>query len=263
MAALAGQLYQCLECHLVVESPQILESHLRSQHGSLMSLGDTRFQCEICDKTFTVLSNLKRHIKTIHEKEKAFTCEICSKSFSQHGNMKRHMKVHRGDAGSVNSDNNDFFSGDIPLSNVSSPDGMVNDEAEFEAMAGEPQADYMMDTPYADSGHVMLTLNVAEAGLQKEASSGGLLPADLQTYPSEVATLDLGNMPSICRDPSSSGGISFEVAPVPFYGDQLVLRPDNSQGSLPGPGLVRSGSSNPPETPDMSASGSSEYTGHM
>ena len=37
---------------------------------------------EICDKTFTVKSAMKKHAASVHEKKKQFKCDICEYSCS-------------------------------------------------------------------------------------------------------------------------------------------------------------------------------------
>ena len=37
---------------------------------------------EICNKTFTVKSTMKKHAASVHEKKKPFTCDICEYSCS-------------------------------------------------------------------------------------------------------------------------------------------------------------------------------------
>ena len=40
-------------------------------------------------------SNLKRHVKSIHSREKLFCCQECGKSFATKDKLKRHGKVHQ------------------------------------------------------------------------------------------------------------------------------------------------------------------------
>ena len=49
-------------------------------------------KCDICNKLFSNKSNLRKHIKSVHEKIK-FKCEICDKEFSQEDNLQRHKKA--------------------------------------------------------------------------------------------------------------------------------------------------------------------------
>ena len=49
-----------------------------------------RIVCEICEKTFTYLQNLVRHMKEIHGEEKTFECTECSEGFSRSSHLKRH-----------------------------------------------------------------------------------------------------------------------------------------------------------------------------
>ena len=44
--------------------------------------------CNLCTKAFSNQSNLRKHIKSVHEKMK-FKCEICGKEFSQKDNLQR------------------------------------------------------------------------------------------------------------------------------------------------------------------------------
>lgn len=49
--------------------------------------------CIICCKSFTSADNLRRHIKSFHEK-KSYTCQVCSKSFTRKYGLNVHMKLH-------------------------------------------------------------------------------------------------------------------------------------------------------------------------
>ena len=49
-------------------------------------------ECDICNKLFSNKSNLRKHIKSVHEKMK-FKSEICDKEFSQEDNLQRHKKA--------------------------------------------------------------------------------------------------------------------------------------------------------------------------
>ena len=55
------------------------------------------FKCDPCGKSFTQASNLRRHIKTIHEPHKDYKCDSCWKSFAQASHLRQHIKtIHEG-----------------------------------------------------------------------------------------------------------------------------------------------------------------------
>ena len=55
-----------------------------------------RFNCHLCERTFSLKHHLKRHIDGVHGNCK-FKCEYCYKTFSLEQNLKRHIKgVHQG-----------------------------------------------------------------------------------------------------------------------------------------------------------------------
>src|SRR5690606_32458966 len=45
-------------------------------------------------------SNLQRHVRNIHNKEKPFKCGLCDRSFGQQTNLDRHLKKHETELGS-------------------------------------------------------------------------------------------------------------------------------------------------------------------
>ncbi|CDQ73675.1 unnamed protein product [Oncorhynchus mykiss] len=50
--------------------------------------------CKYCDRSFSISSNLQRHIRNIHNKEKPFKCHLCDRCFGQQTNLDRHLKKH-------------------------------------------------------------------------------------------------------------------------------------------------------------------------
>ena len=46
----------------------------------MIHIGDKPFECNICDKKFKTLHELKKH-KLWHSGEKPFDCDICGKKF--------------------------------------------------------------------------------------------------------------------------------------------------------------------------------------
>ncbi|MFT7804545.1 PR domain zinc finger protein 16 isoform X3 [Arapaima gigas] len=58
----------------------------------LLSLSSSR--CKYCDRSFSISSNLQRHVRNIHNKEKPFKCHLCNRCFGQQTNLDRHLKKH-------------------------------------------------------------------------------------------------------------------------------------------------------------------------
>ncbi|MCP9261617.1 MDS1 and EVI1 complex locus protein EVI1 [Dirofilaria immitis] len=56
---------------------------------AVMSVG-----CQYCDRSFSISSNLQRHVRNIHNKEKPFRCDRCDRRFGQQTNLDRHTKKH-------------------------------------------------------------------------------------------------------------------------------------------------------------------------
>lgn len=52
------------------------------------------FRCKYCDRSFSISSNLQRHVRNIHNKEKPFKCHLCDRCFGQQTNLDRHLKKH-------------------------------------------------------------------------------------------------------------------------------------------------------------------------
>lgn len=51
-------------------------------------------RCKYCDRSFSISSNLQRHVRNIHNKEKPFKCHLCDRCFGQQTNLDRHLKKH-------------------------------------------------------------------------------------------------------------------------------------------------------------------------
>jgi len=58
---------------------------------------DSGFVCTICGKNWPRLPFLcARHVTEVHRKDKNFNCEVCQKTFTRGSSLKRHMDLHSG-----------------------------------------------------------------------------------------------------------------------------------------------------------------------
>ena len=57
-------------------------------------LREQPYVCKFCNRSFSISSNLQRHIRNIHKRERPFRCTYCEKCFGQQTNLDRHMKKH-------------------------------------------------------------------------------------------------------------------------------------------------------------------------
>ena len=74
----------------MISVERTLKKHILSIHG-----GYKPFICEICGGLFTLKSNLKMHIATVHEnpRKKPYKCRICGGKFLNNNELKRHMQT--------------------------------------------------------------------------------------------------------------------------------------------------------------------------
>lgn len=52
------------------------------------------YRCPDCNAGFARNEHLKRHIKSVHKKERPFVCSVCGRAFSRTDNMTAHLKTH-------------------------------------------------------------------------------------------------------------------------------------------------------------------------
>lgn len=64
-------------------------------------LREQPYVCKFCNRSFSISSNLQRHIRNIHKRERPFRCTHCDKCFGQQTNLDRHMKKHLSQLSSI------------------------------------------------------------------------------------------------------------------------------------------------------------------
>ena len=77
--------YHCVVCENNFSSKSALSRHKIEMHSKAKK-GETRY-CELCEKEFT---QIKAHLKAVHEDLRNFTCDICEKTFR----VTRELKLH-------------------------------------------------------------------------------------------------------------------------------------------------------------------------
>ncbi|RZF33326.1 hypothetical protein LSTR_LSTR007671 [Laodelphax striatellus] len=84
-----GKVYTCDVCNRSYSTLGNLKQHKEKHYG------EKNFVCEKCNKSFFTAGNLKQHLIT-HTGEKSFLCKLCNKTYSTSGNLRQHLLTHTG-----------------------------------------------------------------------------------------------------------------------------------------------------------------------
>ena len=49
--------------------------------------------CEICEKTFSTIPNMSKHIGIVHGEAKNFECNVCSNTFGKKYELEKHVEI--------------------------------------------------------------------------------------------------------------------------------------------------------------------------
>lgn len=83
---------RCLVCNETFKEKHELEDHMQDHKNHLE---ESLIECIYCEKPYSKLSNLVRHLKT-HDDNKTHSCNICQKTFSMGQELIDHLNKHKG-----------------------------------------------------------------------------------------------------------------------------------------------------------------------
>jgi KRAB domain-containing zinc finger protein len=66
------------------------------EHYQRVHCEERPFRCDVCDKSFAIQTDFKRH-KIMHSEERPYDCEVCNMSFRYLNALKEHMFRHNND----------------------------------------------------------------------------------------------------------------------------------------------------------------------
>lgn len=82
----------CNKCKILFHGSLSFKSHFHSCQQKKKPTPTTT--CKFCEKTFSTISVLNRHIRTVHEKIREYSCDLCDKSFQHKSHLLAHQSVH-------------------------------------------------------------------------------------------------------------------------------------------------------------------------
>ena len=80
--------YSCDICDKISTSSSNLRNHIKAIHEGV------NFECKSCPKIFATAGILRNHTKIVHEGIELFKCDICDKSCSNKQNLQTHITKH-------------------------------------------------------------------------------------------------------------------------------------------------------------------------
>jgi len=78
--------FECDVCIYVAKTKNILNQHQKTHTKP--------YRCEVCDKRFGKLIQMKNHRLIKHENPNAFKCHVCSKTLRKKESLKNHLMTH-------------------------------------------------------------------------------------------------------------------------------------------------------------------------
>ena len=84
---------KCELCDKVFHEMKDLKIHVYGVHKKMK-----KYQCNYCEVSFTERNYLAKHIKTIHAQIKDYRCDACEKSYSDKNSLTFHIQaIHEGE----------------------------------------------------------------------------------------------------------------------------------------------------------------------
>ncbi|XP_023941167.2 zinc finger imprinted 3 [Bicyclus anynana] len=81
--------FKCHQCPKSFYTKTTLQYHINKSHSTISET----FKCEHCISTFSTKGSVMRHM-AVHMEYKQFSCTICKKEFKWKAAMKQHMLIH-------------------------------------------------------------------------------------------------------------------------------------------------------------------------
>ena len=84
--------YTCNICNKTCCNRNKLEQHKVVEHSEHRQV-QRNYQCSACPQSFTELSKLNRHVKSVHGLAKMFKCDKCKKTYNRQDNYNYHIRT--------------------------------------------------------------------------------------------------------------------------------------------------------------------------